>query len=241
MSVLLEVCVDSFASVKAARAGGADRLEVCGPLATGGTTPSRGFVEYCVEASGLPVMLMIRPHNGDFHYDDDDVAIMRRDITIAKEIGVTGVVFGALRKDGAIDEAVCESLLNAAGDLQTTFHRAFDVTPQPLDAFEQIQRLGFSRVLTSGQQASAIDGSALLRELVKRSSKTRVLAGAGIGASNVRRLVEETGLSEVHASASRAVTDAKPTDNAVSFGEGRRVTDPDLVRSLKAELARICH
>ena len=235
MSVLLEVCVDSFESVIAAREGGADRLEVCGPLATGGTTPSYGFVERCVDAGGMPVMMMIRPHDGEFHYDDDDLAIMKRDIEIAKKIGVSGVVFGALR-GGSVDEKVCGALLDAAGDLETTFHRAFDLVTEPLVAFERIQEAGFSRLLTSGQRATAGEGTSLIGELVKRSTTTRVLAGSGVNASNVASLIEATGVREVHASASRISGERCAAE--VTFGDQRRVTDASLVRSIRSELLR---
>lgn len=235
MSVLLEVCVDSFESVIAAREGGADRLEVCGPLATGGTTPSYGFVERCVDVSGLPVMMMIRPHDGDFHYDHDDVAIMKRDIEVAKKIGVSGVVFGALRGD-ALDENACCTLLDAAGDMETTFHRAFDLVADPLEAFQWIEEAGFSRLLTSGQRATAGEGATLIGELVKRSTTTRVLAGSGVNASNVASLIETTGVTEVHASASRLSGERCAAE--VAFGDQRRVTDASLVHSIRSELSR---
>ena len=236
MRVLLEVCVDSFASAVAARDGGADRLEVCGPLASGGTTPSQGFIEHCVEASGLPVMVMVRPHDGDFVYDKDDLSIMRRDIEFAKAIGAEGVVFGALLQDGSVDQEACQRLLESADELQTTFHRAFDLVQQPLVAFELIERLGFSRVLTSGRQPKAVDGAPLIRQLVQRSTTTGVLAGAGVDASNVQALVAATGVKEVHASASRPfISETRRT--AVSFGEQRSVTDLSLVRSIRSALS----
>ena len=235
MSGVLEVCVDSFASVIAAREGGADRLEVCGPLGSGGTTPSYALVQRCVEEGGLPVMMMIRPHDGNFVYDDDDVSIMLREIEVARSLGVEGVVFGVLTPDGSVDADICQQLLRAAGNLQTTFHRAFDVASDPLNAFDTIQQLGFSRLLTSGQQATAMEGAPLIRELVQRTSVTQVLAGSGVSAANVRRLIDATGVSEVHASASRMMTaDGEP--GPVSFGTQRRVTDSSLVQAIKSEL-----
>ncbi|MEL6106850.1 MAG: copper homeostasis protein CutC [Planctomycetota bacterium] len=236
MSVLLEVCVDSFESAVAAREGGADRLEVCGPLVTGGTTPSFGFVERCVQALGLPVMMMVRPHDGEFQYGDDDLAIMERDIEVATQIGVTGVVFGVLRGD-SVDEEACRRLLDVAGDLETTFHRAFDVVSDPLAAFGRIQEVGFSRVLTSGQGITADQGAGLIRKLVNRSTKTRVLAGCGIDSENVASLIEATGVDEVHASASRRIGERSNT--TVVFGDQRRVTDAAVVRSIRAELVRL--
>ncbi|MEE2937700.1 MAG: copper homeostasis protein CutC, partial [Planctomycetota bacterium] len=124
MTVQLEVCIDSFTSAVAAQTGGADRLEVCGALASGGTTPSYGLVEQCVEELGLPVMMMIRPHDGGFVYQSSDIDTMLKDIRVAKSIGVHGVVFGVLTSKRELDQASCQRLMDATDSLETTFHRA---------------------------------------------------------------------------------------------------------------------
>ena len=235
MTILLEVCIDSIASANAAKQGGADRLEVCGPLASGGTTPSFGLVEQCVADLQMPVMMMIRPHDGGFHYDDDDIDTMLTDIEVAKSIGVQGVVFGCLTADREIDRPRCQALLDAAESLESTFHRAFDVTTDPLASFDLIQELGFSRLLTSGHRATARDGATLIGELVRRSTGTSILAGAGVKPENVADLIADTGVREVHASAS--VTHASAQQNQfVSFGDHRRVCDAEIVKRLKAKI-----
>src|SRR5690349_7907523 len=110
----LEVCIDRIESAVAAKAGGADRVEVCGALAVDGITPSYGLVEQCVELGGVEVMMMIRPHTGGFCYEKNDVDTMLRDIRVAKQLGVSGVVVGALREDGQIDRGLCQRLIEAA-------------------------------------------------------------------------------------------------------------------------------
>lgn len=230
--MLLEICIDSFESARAAKEGGADRLEVCAALAVGGVTPSFGLVEQCVADLGIRAMMMIRPHDGGFVYDDDHIETMLKDIAIAKSLGAHGVVFGALTASQAVDIERCKRLLEAAGSLETTFHRAFDVVSDPMGAFDQLQELGFSRVLTSGQRSTALAGTDLLARLVKQSGTTSVLAGAGIRASNIEEVISRTGVTEIHASASVG-RDERQSQHDVAFGASRTVTVADRVRQLK--------
>lgn len=236
MAVLLEVCIDSFASAAAAKAGGADRLEVCSSLAVGGTTPSYGLVEQCVVELGLPVMMMIRPHDGGFLYDDDHIDTMLRDIDVAKSIGVQGIVFGALTAQRTLDFATCQRLIEMADSLETTFHRAFDLVAKPICALDELDALGFDRVLTSGQQTTALEGAGLIRELTDRRTSIHVLAGGGISEANARQLVELTGVREIHASASVFAHDEQAHE-AISFGSQRRITCAKKVRAIRDAVA----
>ena len=232
LSILLEVCVDSFASAVAAKAGGADRLEVCSALAAGGTTPSLGFVQQCVAELEMPVMMIIRPHDGGFVYDREHTETMLRDIHLAKSLGIKGVVFGALTHKQTIDRETCQRLIEAAGSLETTFHRAFDIVPDPVTSLLELESLGFNRVLTSGQQETAIAGAHLIRRLVDEATVLKIVAGAGVNPRNACHLIEQTGVQEVHASASVAAMDDQSSE-AVSFGAQRRLTCADQVRAIK--------
>ena len=232
MTVQLEVCIDSFTSAVAAQTGGADRLEVCGALASGGTTPSYGLVEQCVEELGLPVMMMIRPHDGGFVYQSSDIDTMLKDIRVAKSIGVHGVVFGVLTSKRELDQASCQRLMDATDSLETTFHRAFDLVPNPLNMLNDLERLGFDRVLTSGQQTTALAGYQLIQKLTQQADSVEILAGAGITAENALELVEKTGVREIHASAGILAENRQPHGN-VSFGAGRKVTCSNQVRAIK--------
>ena len=239
MSVLLEVCVDSAASARNAKVGGADRLEVCSALALGGATPSFGLVEYCVADLQMPVMMMIRPHDGGFEYSEDDIDVMLTEIEVAKSLGVQGIVFGALKSQPtnggelSIHMEQCRTLIDAAEQLETTFHRAFDIVADPLAAFENLQSLGVTRLLTSGQAATAIEGAELISKLVSFESSVRILAGAGVRPENARKVIELTGIREIHASASRPIDAKNVQQGEVSFGQGRRISNSQLVQEIK--------
>lgn len=232
--MLLEVCIDCIESALAAERGGAHRLEVCGSLVAGGTTPSLGLVKQCVERCQIPCMVMIRPHDGGFVYNQHDLDTMLYDIEAVKELGVLGVVFGALKGNGDVDAQAMERLIQAARPLQITFHRAIDVIRDPLQALDTIIDLGVDRLLTSGQHANAADGVRLIEQLVDRAGdRLSVMAGAGIHASNVKQIAESTHANEIHASASvpRSL-ESTSGFGEVRFGDRSRVTSEQQVREL---------
>lgn len=230
----LEICVETFASAQAARDGGADRIEVCGALGIGGITPSAGLVDACLALSGLDVMQMIRPHGGNFCYDEHDADVMLRDIRRAKKAGVYGVVFGALRADHRIDASLCQRLIDAARPMSVTFHRAFDLTPDPLEALDALLDLHVDRLLTSGQAASALAGADVIQQLVARAGDSLVvMAGAGVRANNVAELVRRTGVREVHASASENV---RRGDDSLELVHPTRITRATEVRAIRDAL-----
>ena len=236
--MILEICIDSIESALAAEAGGADRLEVCSSLATGGTTPSIGLVCRCVEETNLPIMMMVRPHDGRFVYGEQDLRVMIDDIRAGIEAGVAGFVFGCLHPNGSLDEVQNQQLLSIVADRQSTFHRAFDVTCSSethVDVLDQLIELGFDRLLTSGKSQSALIGSGLIQKLVQHADgRIKILAGAGVAAENAAEIVERTGVSELHASASEPCAGAvgHDTNKKVSFGHARRVTCEAKVRAI---------
>lgn len=200
---ILEVCCADIESVRAACEGGASRIELCSALGEGGITPSAGLIRGAV-ACGLPVNVLIRPREGDFLYTEAEVAVMESDIRYAAEAGAAGVVIGALTPEGDVDTAVCRRLIEAAGGVSVTFHRAFDLCRDPYGALEDIVALGCDRILTSGQSPTALEGSAVLADLNRRGAgRVIILAGGGVTPENVGRLIALTGVSEVHASAKR--------------------------------------
>ena len=234
--MLLEVCIDCVESALAAQSGGAQRIEICGALASGGTTPSLGLIRQCVQRCQISAVAMIRPHDGGFVYSEDDLLTMLDDIAAVKTLGIQGIVLGALTADGDLDLPAMERLVEAAGDLEITFHRAFDVIRNPLKSLDQIMDLGIDRLLTSGQATTAEKGAALIGQLVDSAAGgITVMAGAGINSSNVKEIIKATGVTEVHASASRPRT-PEFMDREVRFGDASRVTSDDAVRELAAAI-----
>ena len=202
--MILEIAANSVASALAAQEGGAGRVELCTALELGGLTPSYAQIALAREKLTIPLYVLIRPRAGDFLYSDLECETMLRDIEACAKAGCDGVVLGALGADGHIDLPRCRSLMAAAASMGVTFHRAFDLTRDPLSALEDVIALGCERVLTSGAQATAIEGAELIRQLVELAAgRIAVMPGAGLEAGNIGELIAQTGASEFHASAKR--------------------------------------
>lgn len=194
----VEVCAFSVESCLNAQQAGATRIELCGGLYEGGTTPSYGLIKRAREVTTLQLYVMIRPRGGDFCYDDEEFLVMKQDIELAKELGADGVVFGLLLPTGEVDEVRTAELVALAKPLQVTFHRAFDVANEPFEALEAVIRTGAVRILTSGQENSALDGAELLTQLAKKAAgRIDLMAGSGVNVINAVRLAQ-TGVQALH-------------------------------------------
>ncbi|HTR76784.1 MAG TPA: copper homeostasis protein CutC [Gemmatimonadaceae bacterium] len=203
-TVLIEACVDSVASAVAAVEGGAGRLELCDSLCDGGTTPSAGMIATVKTRVEVPVFVIIRPRGGGFLYSTDELAVMRRDIDMVKQLGADGLVFGALRPDARIDTDHMALLLDVSGSTPVTFHRAFDFTPDLDESLDTLGALGIVRVLTSGGAPTAARGAERLASLVVRADgHLTVMAGGGIHEDTIGDLVRLTGVRELHVRATR--------------------------------------
>ena len=201
--MILEVCCADLQSVRAAKEGGTHRIELCQALEVDGLTPSEAMMESAI-GMGIPVQVLIRPREGNFVYNEDEVQTMLKDIRLAKRLGANGVVIGALRPDGSIDEETVRRLVDEAEGLSITFHRAFDVCAKPLEALEQIISLGCHRLLTSGQAPTAEQGIPLLKKLVEQASgRIIIMPGSGVNPQNAHRILAETGAHEIHGSLRR--------------------------------------
>ncbi|SMC26916.1 copper homeostasis protein [Andreprevotia lacus DSM 23236] len=201
-AITLEICAGSLASCLAAQEGGAVRVELCDNLLEGGTTPSFGTIAAARDRLWITLNVIIRPRGGDFLYSDDEFEVMRRDILACKKIGVDGVVIGLLTADGDIDVARTRELVQLATPMQVTFHRAFDVARNPQQALEDVIACGCNRLLSSGQEPSALEGATLLAQLREQAGdRLNVMPGAGVRANNIAELVRQTGCNEFHTSA----------------------------------------
>ena len=207
--ILLEIVACTVEDCVAAESGGADRIELCAAISTGGVTPSLGTLVESKKRVKIPVIAMVRPRAGGFYYTEEDFAVMLRDAALLVEHGADGIVFGMLHADGSVDTKRCGKIVEIAGDRQTVFHRAFDVVADPLRAIDELIDLGFARVLTSGQNKTAYEGRLLIERLIRQAAgRIEVLPGGGVRAHNVLELVEATGCTQVHMTAFSAQTDA---------------------------------
>ncbi|WP_217522191.1 copper homeostasis protein CutC [Vibrio metschnikovii] len=203
MNYELEVCIDNIESLHYAIQGGATRIELCSALALGGLTPSYGMMKQSARLSTIPVYAMIRPRQGDFLYDHDDIAMMLDDIDAAAEAKLQGVVLGALTAQGEIDQPQVKQLVTRAQQhgLGVTFHRAIDQCRDFRQALELLIDLGCERVLTSGQAPQVEQGISTLADMVSLAKgRIRIMAGAGLTANNVTQIIQQTGVQEVHLS-----------------------------------------
>ena len=183
----------------AAERGGAGRLELCDALFDGGTTPSAGMIAACRERVSIPIFVIIRPRGGGFVYSESELDVMQRDIVAARGLGADGVVIGPLRPNGIVHEAHTRSLVDVAGDMAVTFHRAFDFVPDLDAALETLISCGVGRVLSSGGAPTARQGAAKLASLVRQGAdRIGVMAGGSVREDHVRELVDATAVREVH-------------------------------------------
>lgn len=197
----LEICANSVESALNAQNGGADRVELCMELSVGGVTPSKGMIQLARELLEIPLYVLIRPRSGDFHYSTMEMEIMKEDIAYCAELGCNGVVIGALTSNREIDHFKTVSLMNAAGFMDVTFHRAFDQVPNHFEAMDTLRELGVQRVLTSGGPGNAIDNVDMLYELIEEAEdEIIIMPGGGIRTENLSVLLE-TGALEYHSSA----------------------------------------
>lgn len=197
-SLIVEVCAFSLESCLSAEKGGAKRIELCGSIYEGGTTPSAGFIQLAKQRVSIEIYVMIRPRGGDFYYSDDEISVMEADIRMVKQCGCEGVVLGILHKDGRVNVSQTKALIALAKPMQVTFHRAIDMTPDYLEALEDIIETGCDRILTSGQKNTAIEGIDNIEILVKQANgRIEIMAGSGVNAINAPMFLQ-IGVNALH-------------------------------------------
>jgi copper homeostasis protein len=203
--IIFELCAESIQACLAAREGGADRIELCTALSEGGLTPSHGLTRAAVQRSGLPVHVLLRPRGGDFLYTDDEFNLMREDLLHARTLGASGFVLGILRPDGTVDVERTRELVDLAGPLEITFHRAFDYTISLEQALEDVIATGCRRVLTSGGERDVLAGADRLAQLVELAAgRIEIAAGGGLRIKDAAALARATRASHFHGSLRRS-------------------------------------
>jgi copper homeostasis protein len=205
--VLLEISVETAERATAAEKGGADRIELCSSLAVGGLTPARRLMEAVRAAARVPVFAMIRPRAGNFIYSAEEFATMIASIKLANRLQLDGIVLGILTPERRVDMDRTRELVQAAGGLEVTFHRAIDQAADLLEAAETIAKTGVTRILTSGGKPSAVEGAETILAMVERGrGRIGIVAGAGITARNAPEIVRRTGVAELHSGLSSTIS-----------------------------------
>jgi len=224
---LLEICADSVESAVTAESAGAGRIELCSALSEGGITPSAGLIESVRSNTDIKLHVLIRPRGGDFLYNDAEFSVMRRDIDIAGEKGADGIVTGILNSDGTVDVERTSLLAEYAAPMKLTFHRAFDLCRDADRALGDIISCGASRILTSGQARTAIEGARLIKGMVTAAGNSlTVMPGGGIDEYNIALLAGITRAREYHLSARRQTESAmKFRRKGIYMGDSRLMSE----------------
>ncbi|CAK9783343.1 unnamed protein product [Cutaneotrichosporon oleaginosum] len=217
-----------------------DRLEVCSNLIKGGgLTPSFGLVRALLHhMPHTPLMIMIRPRTGSFHYTPSEVEVMLEDIYAFKAVSIAGFVFGCLLEDGTVDVSTTRRLVEAASPLPVTFHRAFDVTPNWKDALDAIASMsGITRILTSGHMATALDGVDELAQLQMAIPKHLIIvAASGVNSISIEEISQFCPLREAHLSSGEVHTPQHPAGDRgkdLGFGHSEWRLNPSKLRKFR--------
>ena len=212
---MLEIACFEFTSAEVALNSVADRIEFCADHNLGGTTPD--FYEFLSLKSNFkkPIYVMIRPKGGPFFYSDAEFLEMKNSIISFAEGGADGFVFGILNEKNEIDEEKNAELIELAGEIPCTFHRAFDRTKDLEKSVQTLIKLGFTNVLTSGGKSDAMEGKENLKKLIDGySHKINILIGGGVRSENIADLKEFTGGRFFHSSAIKKY-DTFPSDDEI--------------------------
>ena len=219
--ILFEACCGSAADAIAAWQGGANRVELNSDLFHGGLTPTPGALRTVKKhAPDLPVMCMVRPREGGFCYTQAEFETMLEDARILLDNGADGIVFGCLQADGTVAKDRCRAMLSVIGSSTSVFHRAIDVTPDPLAALDTLIGLGVTRVLTSGGRPTVPEGAAVIRAMLEHAAgRIEILPGGGITPENAAWCRDTIGVTMMHMASHRVCYDRSTSGNpAIFFG-----------------------
>jgi copper homeostasis protein len=197
--MIKEACVENIGEAIAAEKAGASRVELCDNLSVGGTTPSYATIKFCKQQLHIPFLVMIRPRGGDFVYNKLEFELMKEDVLVCKLLGADGVVFGLLNPDHTIDLKRTRELVEYAKPMQVTFHKAFDEVANPVASMESLIEVGIDRILTSGTKATALEGQAVLNELIlKSNNRIKIVVAGNVTDSNLEKVRQLIPSSEFH-------------------------------------------
>ena len=200
IDIIKEGCVQTLGEALLAQQNGADRIELCSRLDLDGLTPSRDLIRLVESRLTIPIKVMIRPREGDFNYNDQELSQMKDDILFCKSLNISGVVFGILNKENAIDIESTGALSDIAGELDVTLHKAID---QVVSIFSELDTLKnftkVSSVLTSGGADNAKSGSVVIKKMMDRvGGRMTIIPAGSITKNNLNDIHSIIGAKEYH-------------------------------------------
>ena len=236
----VEICCGNFQDAYHAFLGGADRVELCSSLHMGGLTPTLGALKLVKQKTNLEVVCMLRPRGAGFCYTEAEFQELLVDGELFLKQGADGIVFGFLTENFEIDITKTRLAVQLAKKYNKTavFHRAFDCVKNPFEAIEILIELGVDRILTSGQQPTAIEGTSLIQTLqTTYGTRIEILGGSGIKATNVQDFMKRTKLTQVHSSCRTIQKDMTTVGENVHYSYlseacGYEVVSVELVKDL---------
>ena len=233
-NLTLEICVDSLGLALAAARGGADRIELCGPLHDGGITPSAGLAAAARSSIDLPIAMLVRSRTGAFTATADEFEVMRQDVLYARSIGMNLVVLGILHEDRTVDIKRTRELVECAGPMEVTFHKAFDAALDLKAALHDVKQTGATRILTSGGKPSAVLGAPVVRDLLSEAGgQIELLLCGGISSATVQQVLDRAEVREIHAALRNSIR-VKPQTGSISQESLEHFSD--CVRKLKEKM-----
>ena len=226
--------MDSLSLALAAARGGADRIELCGPLHDGGITPSAGLAKAARGAIDLPIAMLVRSRTGAFTATADEFEVMRQDVLYARSIGMNLVVLGILHEDRTVDIKRTRELVECAGPMEVTFHKAFDAALDLKAALHDVKQTGATRILTSGGKPSAVLGAPVVRDLLSEAGgQIELLLCGGISSATVQQVLDRAEVREIHAALRNSIR-VKPQTGSISQENLEHFSD--CVRKLKEKM-----
>lgn len=228
----VEICVGTLEAARIVSKQQIDRIETCIALEQGGLTPSKAMVSWIQNTFHLEQHALIRVRAGGFVYNYDEIVVMRDQILELKDTGITGLVVGALTKDFKLNMEALETWKRTAPNIDFTFHRAFDNVDDWRTAMDQLVKLGFKRILTSGSDLSVAHGMNRLRELVSYANgRIEIMAGGGVKEELIPEL-KSAGVHAIHFSGTSKVT----VESGTAFEETLLLPDENKLTAILAAI-----
>jgi copper homeostasis protein len=228
----IEICVGTLEAARIVSKLPIDRIETCIALEQGGLTPSKAMVSWIQNTFDLEQHALIRVRAGGFVYNYDEIVVMRDQILELKDAGIKGLVVGALTKDFNLNLEALETWKRTAPNAEFTFHRAFDSINNWKTAMDQLIRMGFKRILTSGSDQTVAHGIRHLKELVSYANgRIEIMAGGGVKEELIPEL-KATGIDAVHFSGTSKVT----VESETAFEEMVLLPDENKIAAILAAI-----